>query len=385
MEPGALSCADNAVEQNSTYTYCVTATDADENTSPLLTPGAPNCKACIPSAPPPDPPANVSPTLAANRTDVNIYWTKSTSDNGIDGGYAVFRCADAACATKTSVKTCSQLAASSPAVKNISAAAPVTLVSEPAGEWSYGVAFQTSCEAGAQSSSLATGGPVAVPQPPSCADPARCAVISSCLNFAEKISCSPLLEIDTAHKDENGFVKLPRQGVKIGVMAPDGSDIGPQATTGEDGNYELKIDTDKVSINAAGKYHVVMIIPESQRAGAPCTANISQAECRMLLKETLLAPNSPVIKPSLPPLPAPGGGRAEIANGNCDNMINMKDFGVMRMSFNKSAGQPGYQTYADFNGDGSVNMADFNVLKMYFNKELGAGPAFDSTLCAPQE
>jgi len=56
--------------------------------------------------------------------------------------------------------------------------------------------------------------------------------------------------------------------------------------------------------------------------------------------------------------------------GDCnnDNAVNVLDFGILKPTFGKSIGDPGYDDRADFNGDQTVNIADFNLLKGNFGQ-----------------
>ena len=54
--------------------------------------------------------------------------------------------------------------------------------------------------------------------------------------------------------------------------------------------------------------------------------------------------------------------------GDCnnDNVVNSLDFTILKNTYGKSIGQPGYDNRADFNGDTVVNVGDFNLLKGNF-------------------
>jgi hypothetical protein len=56
--------------------------------------------------------------------------------------------------------------------------------------------------------------------------------------------------------------------------------------------------------------------------------------------------------------------RAGDADNN--NLINVLDFNVAKVSFGKGAGDPGYDDRADFDGNLLVNILDFNLLKQNF-------------------
>jgi hypothetical protein len=62
--------------------------------------------------------------------------------------------------------------------------------------------------------------------------------------------------------------------------------------------------------------------------------------------------------------------RAGDADGN--NVVNASDFGILRATFGKGVGDPGYDDRADFTGDEIVNAQDFNLLRGNFG--LGGAP-----------
>jgi hypothetical protein len=57
-------------------------------------------------------------------------------------------------------------------------------------------------------------------------------------------------------------------------------------------------------------------------------------------------------------------------NDNCDNVL---DFSIVKNSFGKGVGDPGYDPRADFSGDNVVSTSDFNLLKVNFG-QCGVGP-----------
>ena len=65
-------------------------------------------------------------------------------------------------------------------------------------------------------------------------------------------------------------------------------------------------------------------------------------------------------------------GQQPAGDANNDNVVNATDFTVLKGSFGKSSGQPGYDDRADFNGDLVVNVNDFTLLKSNFG--LGGAP-----------
>jgi hypothetical protein len=58
---------------------------------------------------------------------------------------------------------------------------------------------------------------------------------------------------------------------------------------------------------------------------------------------------------------------------NNDNIVNLFDFNVLKISFGKGVGDPGYDDRADFTGDQRVNVSDFTPLKANFG-QAGAPP-----------
>jgi hypothetical protein len=77
-------------------------------------------------------------------------------------------------------------------------------------------------------------------------------------------------------------------------------------------------------------------------------------------------------------LPGEGTTQAEMGlqkagDANNDNLVAAQDFTIMKNTFGKSIGDPGYDGRADFNGDGLVNIADFTLLKVNFGTG-GVGP-----------
>ena len=61
--------------------------------------------------------------------------------------------------------------------------------------------------------------------------------------------------------------------------------------------------------------------------------------------------------------------------GDCNNSndVSAVDFTMLKATFGKSSGQPGYDDRADFTGDQVVNIQDFNLLKINFGT-AGAPP-----------
>jgi hypothetical protein len=57
---------------------------------------------------------------------------------------------------------------------------------------------------------------------------------------------------------------------------------------------------------------------------------------------------------------------------NNDNITNIADFNLLKLSFGLQTGDPGYNSNADFTCDGIVNIFELNMLKVNFNR-VGAG------------
>jgi len=382
MDPGGEPmCTDYSVESGSTYKYCVTATDLAGNESSKYPAGTqPNCQVCIPAEPPTKPVTNTTAAATSDGFGAKIYWTLSEDDAGTDGGYNIYRCADANCASKTKKKSCTELLASSATVKNVGPTAPITITPEDAGDWYYGVTYQKDCTS-ATTESLFTGtavyaNPVTVNAPPAaaCDSPSKCVVISNCDNYDSKTGCTALSEINPLEKENNVFKQVPKSGVDVLLMAQDGSFVGSSTKTDSSGLFKLQINTTENPIVAANKYKVVLKIAAADKAGIPCTSgNDNPAnDCIILVKETTVKEDSTVTKVAPAALPMSGGGKAEVGNANCDAYVNMKDFNVLKAAFNSSSGDSKYKTNADFNGDGIVNMKDFNILKANFSKAFSA-------------
>lgn len=59
---------------------------------------------------------------------------------------------------------------------------------------------------------------------------------------------------------------------------------------------------------------------------------------------------------------------------NSDNLVASLDFNILRPSFGRQIGQPGYDDRAEFTGDNLINSQDFNLLRANFGVG-GAPPA----------
>jgi len=57
--------------------------------------------------------------------------------------------------------------------------------------------------------------------------------------------------------------------------------------------------------------------------------------------------------------------------GDCDNsnLATILDFNIIKVTFGKSLGQPGYDERADFDNDNTANIVDFNLLKTQYGQD----------------
>src|SRR5205085_532881 len=53
-------------------------------------------------------------------------------------------------------------------------------------------------------------------------------------------------------------------------------------------------------------------------------------------------------------------GLMRAGDSSNDNTVNINDFSIMRATFGRSVGQPGYDDRADFTGDQVITTLDFN-------------------------
>ena len=65
-------------------------------------------------------------------------------------------------------------------------------------------------------------------------------------------------------------------------------------------------------------------------------------------------------------------GQMRVGDANNDNVVNVFDFAILRGTFAKHVGDPGYDDRADFNGDQVVNATDFSLLRGNFG--VGGAP-----------
>jgi len=55
-------------------------------------------------------------------------------------------------------------------------------------------------------------------------------------------------------------------------------------------------------------------------------------------------------------------------DANDDNSVTILDFSILRTTFNKTEGQPGFDGRADFNEDNAITILDFSLLRTNFNR-----------------
>jgi hypothetical protein len=67
-------------------------------------------------------------------------------------------------------------------------------------------------------------------------------------------------------------------------------------------------------------------------------------------------------------------GLMRVGDANNDNVVSILDFNILKTTFGKACGDPGYDNRADFTGECLVSITDFNLLKANFGTG-GAPPA----------
>jgi hypothetical protein len=65
-------------------------------------------------------------------------------------------------------------------------------------------------------------------------------------------------------------------------------------------------------------------------------------------------------------------GLMKAGDANNDNIVSVLDFNILKTTFGKQTGDPGYDDRADFTGDQIVSILDFNLLKGNFG--IGGAP-----------
>jgi hypothetical protein len=249
--------------------------------------------------------------------------------------------------------------------------------------WWYGVSFQRGSCAGTESEISINSEPLFCVTP-ECSDQDTI-IISSCADYSTRNNCEPLTRYDTTSKDTNGFIKTPLPGVDVYLADSANNMVKDAYGTDQDGNYYLMACSDgsPINIDPTKKYRVIIKVPAADKAGVPCSQGFAGDDCNIIVRETpLLKGRTFTNTVGLPALPPVNGGRAEVGNPNCDTKIDIRDFLILKNSFNAaSPSDPKYKSYADFNGDGKVNIKDFLILKQNFNKILDAAPTTDPSLC----
>ncbi len=71
-----------------------------------------------------------------------------------------------------------------------------------------------------------------------------------------------------------------------------------------------------------------------------------------------IAPQSPLVSAEM--------GLMLVGDCNNDNSISVADFNILKGSFGKSVGDPGYDDRAEFTGDNAVSISDFSLLRGNF-------------------
>lgn len=66
-------------------------------------------------------------------------------------------------------------------------------------------------------------------------------------------------------------------------------------------------------------------------------------------------------------------GTLRAGDANDDNLVDSQDFNILKNTFGKTVGDPGYDDRADFNGDQLVDSVDFNLLKTNFGSPGAPG------------
>jgi hypothetical protein len=61
-------------------------------------------------------------------------------------------------------------------------------------------------------------------------------------------------------------------------------------------------------------------------------------------------------------------GLMRAGDANDDDLTSILDFGIIRSSMGRGAGDPGYDERADFDGNGLINIVDHNLFKNNFGQ-----------------
>ena len=66
-------------------------------------------------------------------------------------------------------------------------------------------------------------------------------------------------------------------------------------------------------------------------------------------------------------------GLLRAGDADNDNLVSTIDFSILRSSYGKTSGDPGYDDRADFDGNNTVNIGDFNLLRTNFGQAGAPG------------
>jgi len=218
-----------------------------------------------------------------------------------------------------------------------------------------------------------------------------CIHISNCSryeNISNNTDCSSIAEIDTNARGSDGkFALTPVSGLYVFVADSSNTPIDIPAITDSNGNFHIVIDNNSGLIDLEKTYKVVLKIPAASKGSTPCDTSFFdvQGNCYIVLAEgvSLTDDDSVTTRVFGVKLPAANGGRAEIGNPNCDNVVDIADLSLLRPGFGTVQGEDGYQTYLDFDGNGIIDIADFAVFRIYFGYELSTAPDSSNPLCKP--
>lgn len=211
---------------------------------------------------------------------------------------------------------------------------------------------------------------------------ASCVTFSNCDQFG--VSCTPLAAVDPSITGSDGqYAKIPLAGRNISLLDSKGNPAAPSVATDAQGQFQLSLDT--ATLWSGESYSLVLNLEGEDRNRFACDSLFESAGCFMLLKQLAVqgAARAQWVRVSPPPLPMPGGGRAEIGNPDCNSVVDITDLVLLKPGFGKQRGTPEYRTYLDFNGDGQIDIADYLLLKNNFGRSLPDAPGPHAALCKP--